>query len=66
MKKYNLILDYSLIFISFIAFSLTFSIQNIVRDLDFKLVLIIFCFYMFIFFIRSLITLYTDKGLIRI
>ena len=65
MKKSYIILDYALIIISFLALSFTFNIQNIVRDIDFKVFLLILSFYMFIFFIKSLISLYTDKGLIK-
>ncbi len=65
MNKSNIIMDYLLVIISFISLSLTFAIQNIMREGNFKLLILILSFYMFIFFVKALIALYTDKGLVR-
>ena len=65
MKNYNIIMDYILVIISFLALSLTFIIQNIIHDVDFKLLLLVASLYMLIFLEKSLIALYTDKGLVR-
>ena len=65
MNKSNIIMDYVLVLISFVALSITFAVQNIMREGNFKLLILIASFYMFIFFVKSLIALYTDKGLVR-
>lgn len=65
MKNKNIIYDYIFIIISFIALSFTLALQNIMREGNFKLIILIACFYLFIFFIKSLIALYTDKGLVK-
>ncbi len=66
MKKYNIIMDYILVLISFIAFSITFAMQYSMRLGTYKLLVLISCFYLFIFFIKGLVSLYTDKGLVRV
>ena len=65
MNKSNIIMDYLLVIISFISLSVTFAVQNIMREGNFKLLVLIASFYMFIFFVKALIALYTDKGLVR-
>ncbi len=66
MKKYNIIMDYILVIVSFIALSISLTIQNIMRDGNYKLMILIASFYLFIFFVKALVSLYTDKGLVKI
>ena len=64
MKNRDIIFDYIIIIISFVSLSFTLALQNLMREGNFKLLILIVAFYLFIFFIKALIALYTDKGLV--